>query len=262
MIPFNISELPKINYMERQRKKKKEKVCSDIICFDIETSSYFFDNRKHVYTYRDIENIYANIKDDRKRYEAINEKLSTLGKGGCCYLWQLGINDKRFYGRSLHEFKSCFDELCDYINKPFITFIHNAAFEYQWLRGVFGYENIEAFYTESRKPLYFRYKNCEFRCTYRLTNSSLAAWGKKIGLPKLESLDYGELYTPLSDLPDGALEYSERDIEIMYVGLKQYEKEYGNVWAIPYTQTGEVRRDLKALYKKNINYHHHMLLLT
>ena len=256
MIRFDLSKVPKINYIERQRKKKKEKVCGDIICFDIETSSYFFDKQNHVYTYTDIEKMFANIKDEREKYEAINEKLSTLEKGGCCYLWQLGINNSRFYGRNLHEFKSCFDSLCDFIEKPFITFIHNAAFEFQWLRGIFDFDEIEAFYTESRKPLYFKYKNCEFRCTYRLTNSSLAAWGKKIGLEKLDTLDYHELYTPLSDLPDGALDYSERDIEIMYVGLQQYVKEYGNIWNIPYTQTGEVRRDLKAIYKKNINYHH------
>ena len=255
MVPYALNEIPAISYFERQKKKKKEKVCRNIICFDIETSSYFYDKYKHVYTYRDIEQEYSHLQDERERYEAINERIAGLNKGGCCYLWQLGIDDKRFYGRNLHEFKSCFDGLCDHIDTPFIIFVHNLAFEYEWLRGVLGDKNIEAFYTESRKPLYFRYKNAEFRCTYRLTNSSLAAWGKKIGLPKLDSLDYGELYTPLSELPEGALEYSERDIEIMYVGLKQFVAEYGNVFNIPYTQTGQVRRDIKAIYRTNFNYH-------
>lgn len=255
MIPYDLTEVPEIQYFERQRNRKKEKVCSNIICFDIETSSYFYDRYKHIYTYRDIENDYSFITDPREKYEQISDTLSKMNKGGCCYLWQLGIDDKRFYGRSLHEFKSIFYGLCDHIGTPFIIFVHNLAFEYEWLRGIFGDNNIEAFYTESRKPLYFRYKNAEFRCTYRLTNSSLAAWGKKVGLPKLDSLDYGELYTPISKLPEGALKYSERDIEIMYVGLKQFVDEYGNVWNIPYTQTGQVRRDIKAMYRKNLNYH-------
>ena len=256
MTPYNYADVPQITYIERTRKKKKEKVCSNIICFDIETSSYFYDGRKKVYTYRDIENMYSSVTDPAERYNKINEKMGQLKKGACCYLWQLGIDDKRFYGRSLAEFKSIFVALISHIEAPLIVYVHNLAYEYEWLRGIFGDDNIDAFFTESRKPLYFKYQNAEFRCTYRLTNSSLSAWGKKLGLDKLDTLDYGELYTPLSKLPQGALDYSERDIEIMYHGIKQYAAEYGNIWNIPYTQTGQVRRDIKALYKKNYNYHY------
>lgn len=239
-------------------KKHPEKLLDDIICFDIETSSYFIDGAGQVLTWPDVRKHFQRINEKRKRYDAIADFMKNCKKGNICYLWQFGFNDQRFYGRTLEEFKRFFDFLAgSFIPSEvrFLCFIHNAAYEYQYLRGVFGDDQIEAFYTEPRKPLYFRYRNCEFRCTYRLTNSSLAQWGKKIGLAKLDSLDYHTLYTPKSELPAGALEYSERDIEIMYHGLREYVAEYSNIWSIPYTQTGRARKEVKALYRDNINHH-------
>lgn len=245
--------------LEKHRKGKKESyyVCDNIFCFDIETSSYFIDDLGSVYTYKDIAEgaLFARIKDKREKYNAIQEYLSKFKKGACCYIWQFSFDEKRYYGRTLEEFKQFFDMLCDCIEMPFVTSVHNLSYEYQFLRGVFGDNNIDGFYTEARKPLTFRYKNSEWRCTYRLTNSSLAQWGHKIGIEKLDTLDYLELYTPKSELPHDALEYAERDIEIMYKGLQEYVKEYGNIWNIPLTQTGRPRRDIKKLYHNDINHH-------
>ena len=253
MIPWDLHAVPEFRY-HWKGKKNPVKVCDNVFCFDIETSSYLIQEDGQVVTYRTIEKR-CRIKDSRERYHAINDRVATMKKGCCCYLWQFGIDDIRMYGRDLWEFKHFFDQLCAMIETPFILYVHNLSYEYQFLRGIFGDDNIEAFYTEARKPLYIKYKNAEFRCTYRLTNSSLAMWGKKLNLPKLDTLDYGELYTPYSKLPQGALEYSERDIEIMHVGLLKYIAEYGNVWNIPYTQTGRVRGDIKSLYHDNWNYH-------
>ena len=254
MIPYDAAELPKFKYRYKG-KKRQEKVCEDIFCFDIETCSYFYDKYGHIYTYSDFEQAFSFIEDPKARTEKISEKIAGYGKGSCCYIWQLGINEKRFYGRTLEEFKSIFDDLCGRIQHPFVVLIHNISYEYQYLRGIFGDDNIEAFYTEARKPLYFKYLNAEFRCTYRLTNSSLAQWGKKIGLKKLDTLDYGKIYTPYSEIEPEALAYCERDIEIMYEGMKPYLEEYGNIWNVPLTQTGRVRREIKQIYQKNWNYH-------
>lgn len=241
-------------------KKKPIEVCDNIFCFDIEVSSYFIDAANKVLTYKEIEanSTFKKIKDKRERYNAIQDYITRLTKGSVCYIWQFSIDDKRVFGRSLDEFKTFLDIICDAVDMPFICLIHNASYEYQFCRGLFGDNNIEAFYTEARKPLYFKYRNCEFRCTYRLTNSSLAQWGDKIHLEKLDTLDYMELYTPTSELPEKALEYAERDIEIMYKGIQEYITEYGNIWNVPYTQTGRVRKERKAIYHNNYNYHRKM----
>lgn len=237
-----------------QGKKDPHKVCDDVFCFDIETSSYLIDG-DHIYTYPEIEAKFAHIKNKRERYETTLKFCQNCQKGNVCYLWQFGINDVRMYGRTLDEFKCFFDALLEAIGMPIVCFIHNASYEHHYLRGLFGDNTIDAFYTEPRKPLTFRYKECEFRCTYRLTNSSLANWGKNIGLKKLDTLDYHTLYTPASELPADALQYAERDIEIMYHGLLKYIEEYGSVWNIPLTQTGRPRRDIKRIYQRNMNHH-------
>lgn len=254
MTPYNAAELPKFKYRYKG-KKRQEKVCEDIFCFDIETCSYFYDKYGNVHPYSDFEMAFSHIEDPKERMEKISDSISHHGKGSCCYIWQLGINEKRFYGRTLEEFKEIFDDLCERVSHPFIVLIHNISYEYQYLRGIFGDENIEAFYTEARKPLYLKYRNAEFRCTYRLTNSSLKQWGKKIGLEKLDTLDYGKICTPLTPLDDQELAYCERDIEIMYQGIKPYLDEYGSIWNVPLTQTGRVRREIKQIFHNNYNYH-------
>ena len=246
-------------HLQKHRKGKKNPVwvCDDIMCFDIETSSYFIDDHDKVITYQELEALpkFKAIKDKRERYNALQDTILHLRKGCVCYIWQFGFNDKRYYGRTLEEFKTFLDMLQDTIDMPFIIYIHNSSYEYQWLRGVLGDKEMECFFTEPRKPLNFVYKNIEFRCTYRLTNSSLAQWGHKIGLEKLDTLDYQQLYTPKSEIPEEALQYAERDIEIMYKGLQEYVAEYGNVWNIPLTQTGRPRRDIKQIYHDDINHH-------
>lgn len=255
MIPYDPAALPKFTYHTKGR-KEKVKVCDNIVCFDIETSSYFYDDSGHVRTYRGIEKSYKNVPDPKERYKKINDLITYLHKGNVCYIWQLGVDDVRFYGRTLQEFKEAFTDLCQRIDTPFICWVHNLAYEYQTLRGVFGDDNIEAFYTEARKPLYVKWRNAEFRCSYRLTNSSLEQWGHKLGIEKLDTLDYGKLYTPKSEIPQEALAYAERDIEIMEVGIRQYVTFYGNLWKIPLTQTGQVRGEIKSIYHDDYNYHH------
>ena len=254
MIFYKEFQYPKKWKYHIKGKKNPEKVCDNVFCFDIETSSYLIDNGR-VYTYPEIEKKFSRIKDKRNRYERTLEFCQNCQKGNVCYLWQFSVDDVVMYGRTLESFGDFFKELKEKIGMKFIVFIHNASYEYHYLRGLFGDENIDAFYTEPRKPLSFRVDTCEFRCTYRLTNSSLAQWGHKIGLEKLDTLDYHTLYTPLSELPADALNYAERDVQIMYRGLKDYIEEYGNVWNIPLTQTGRPRRDIKRLYQRNINHH-------
>lgn len=251
----DISLLPTFTYYMKG-KKNPTPHCTNIFCFDIETSSYLIRD-ENIYTWPDVVKMFSGIKNKRERYEKTLDFCQQSKKGNVAYLWQFGIDDMRIYGRNLDEFKAFLDRIAPiYGEVPAIIYVHNLSYEYQYLRGLFGDENIEAFFTDPRKPLYFTYKQWEFRCTYRLTNSSLAQWGKKIGIKKLDTLDYNKLYTPLSELPADALSYAERDIEIMYKGLLEYCKEYGNVWNIPYTQTGRARREVKKLYHNDINHHY------
>ena len=114
------------------------------------------------------------------------------------------------------------------------------------------------------KPISARcieYPNIEFRCTLALENRSLENWGKAVGLPKLVGyLDYNQMRTPLYPIeehPD-EMAYAQRDLEVMYLGLKQELKYYNSVWNLPMTSTGKVRQEAKKIllplpgYKKEV----------
>ena len=227
----------------RTRKKKTPEVCDNIISFDIETTSGFY-NKK---TGR-VESFDASKNPEY--YEAL-EKVST------CYIWQASIDTDVYIGRDLSSFVAFLDAIesvCP--NALKYIYIHNFGFEFQFLRNVIAFESV--FAREVRKPLIARYKNFEFRCSYMLTNMSLDAWAKNYNLPvtkKVGQLDYTKMRTPLTMLNAYELEYCIDDVRVMYYGLKRYRDEYGHIYNIPYTQTGEVRRDVRGLFHDDKKYH-------
>lgn len=174
-----------------------------------------------------------------------------------CYIWQFGINDTVLYGRNLDEFKLLLDELTDIVEEPTI-WVHNLSYEMQFLLNIFDVET--TFARQSHKPMYITGNGIKFRCSYFLTRLSLDAWAKQHGKCKklVGNLDYSVLRTPNTKLSQKELDYCENDILCMYYGLCEYLKKYGNIENIPLTQTGEVRRVVKNMYKRNQNYHNKM----
>lgn len=222
---------------------KKKKLCDNIICFDIETCNYFLRGNT-VYSINDICRICGN---DVKKIDDFFDKSQP---GSVCYIWQFCIDGTCIYGRYLKELP----ELLKYINDKVDgheahIWVHNLSFEYSFIQEYLKFEGI--FFTDARKPLYAKYKNLYFRCSYRLTNISLAKWGSNLGIAKKTGqLDYHALFTPLTPLSETELEYCEYDVIIMYFGIKQYREMYKHISYIPLTQTGIVRRDIKAENQK------------
>lgn len=58
-------------------------------------------------------------------------------------------------------------------------------------------------------------------------------------------LDYTILRTPLTKITEKELAYCFHDVLVMYYGLLQYKEKYNHVIDIPYTQTGEVRMEVR-----------------
>ena len=76
---------------------------------------------------------------------------------------------------------------------------------------------------------------------------SLATWAeqRKLSVQKLVGdLDYTILRTPKTALTDKELAYCFNDVLVMYFGLLQYKEKYGHMIDIPFTQTGEVRKEV------------------
>lgn len=218
---------------------KKKKLCDNIICFDIETCNYFVRNN----TAYSINDILSLCNNDIKRIDDFFDKSSA---GSVPYIWQFCIDGRNVYGRELPDML----KLLKYIIKKTKGYqahiwVHNLSFEYSFIQELIKFDTV--FFTEARKPLYAKYKNVTFRCSYRLTSLSLAKWGEKLKIPKkVGQLDYHDMFSPKTELDEKALEYCEYDVIIMYFGiLKQYLPLYKHIAYIPLTQTGMPRKELK-----------------
>lgn len=218
---------------------KKKKLCDNIICFDIETCNYFVRGNT-AYSINDIMRISNN---DIKRIEKFFDASQA---GAVPYIWQFCIDGRCVYGRELPDIL----HILKYIHKKTEGYqvhiwIHNISFEYAFLQEIIKFDSV--FFTEARKPLYAKYKNITFRCSYRLTSLSLAKWGEKLKIQKKTGqLDYHAMFSPKTELNETQLEYCEYDVIIMYFGiLKQYLPLYHHIAYIPFTQTGMPRKELK-----------------
>lgn len=231
---YNIRDSPlsEIDFQTYYFKKKNRAdiVNDDIMCFDIETSSGFL--------HKDSDTLEPYLGKSKKYYEDCK-------KYAICYVWQFSINDNVFWGRTLEDFKDFLQELEYYEPHKKIVYIHNFSFEFQFLINVLQFDYV--FARQARKPLFAEWNTYQFRCSYFLTNMSLATWAeqRKLSVQKLVGdLDYTILRTPKTVLTDKELAYCFNDVLVMYFGLLQYKEKYGHIIDIPFTQTGEVRKEV------------------
>ena len=230
-------------YRKVRKGKKTLFECSNIFTFDIETTSYWLIAGKIT--------AYKPVYTDKQYNDA--------EKGSLCYIWQFSIEDKVYYGRFIEDFPKLLDYINSILDKDCLRYIyvHNLAFEMQTLRNVIEIESV--FARTARKPMYFTANKFEFRCSYMLTMLSLETWGKKIGInKKVGQLDYNVLRTPLTPLTEKELEYCELDCLVVYEGIKKFVEKYKSITNIPLTQTGEVRRVVKKLLRKDYAHHRQM----
>lgn len=256
MIEF--SQLKNVKW-DVYRVSNKHKEINNIMCFDIEVSSFFRNAKGEILSQNDILKRFRKLPKN-ERYNVLSNYFSDCEKGSICYIWQFGIEQngtfKVYYGRYLQQFKLLLDALNETLSHRAYIYIHNSSYEMQFLRNIFDLENeCETFFTDAREPLYFRYGNIEFRCSYRLTNLSLKAWGEQTEETKKSTMDYGIIRTPKTKLNKKILDYAEKDILVMWDGLRKYREQYNYIGNIPYTQTGKPRREIKQLFHNDKNYH-------
>lgn len=214
-----------------KKRNRADVVNDDIMCFDIETSSAFLHKDGKVlepYTGKSQE-YYRNCE-----------------KFALCYIWQFSINENVFYGRTLEDFADFLHELEYYEPHKKFIYVHNLAYEFAFLINVLKFDYV--FARDKRKPIFADCGTYQFRCSYFLTRMSLDTWAHERHLPiqkLVGNLDYTALRTPKTPLTPDELAYCFHDVLVMFYGLKEYKEKYSHVIDIPYTQTGEVRREVQ-----------------
>ena len=236
------AELTKYGYIEHKKRARKPSPASrdiiNILCaFDIETTT-----------------LELPIVDDR-----------TQNAHAFMYIWQFQFNDITIVGRTWEEAEQLFISLSDACKRYrkekrlddlpiIIIWVHNLAYEFQFLSGIYAFQNDECFFRDIRKPIYCKMFNClEFRCSYIQTNMSLSHLTKQLGVKaKLsgQKYDYSKIRFPWTPLTDYELEYCATDVQSLVECMRiKMENDGDNLQTIPLTSTGYVRRDCKQALK-------------
>lgn len=226
-------------------KGKRKKFDNTIYSFDIETTSFIILNGKQFETKE-----YLNFTKEER------EKCIFMS---VMYIWSFSINDEVYYGRTWNDLKAFMSriEYWGTHEKKFV-FVHNLAFEFQFLRNAFKFKNV--FARKSRKPIKFELDedlNFEFRCSYMMTNSSLEKLPDIYGLSikKLKgNLDYNIIRNSKTKLSKKEMEYCEHDCLVIYYYILKELETYETVKNIPLTSTGHVRRELKEEVRTDFDY--------
>ena len=234
-------ETPKYDIIENHKKREKN-YCNNIFVLDTESSSYYL------------------IKN--KGYEPFDKSKSPdwyaencVGHLGFVYIWMLSVEDTVYYGRDLLELPMFLGLLHKDIGCNFIVYIHNLAYDYEFLRNVLRLSNV--FARENGKPLsaYCSEYDVTFRDSLALVQMSLSKLGEAFGLENVKKcgdLDYTVARTPNTPLTEEELGYCEGDCLTLWEYLRKYELEkWKTVKKIPVTQTSKVRLLLKDEIYKN-----------
>lgn len=244
---YKLDEIPQqelidtLTIVKRQkgRKKKKENLLLDIVtAFDIETTKVMITNSDgfgHPYSFMYIWQFQLGSK-----YTIIGrtwDEFTELQK----WLWQISDGVKNRLKLSSHPVFCCY--------------IHNLAYEWQYLQGVYDFQNEDIFFRDVRKPIYCKLNNIlELRCSYLHSNMSLSKFGDAVGAttPKLDGrlFDYSKIRYPWTTLSAYELHYCVNDVRTLEESLRlEMERDGDTLLTIPLTATGYIRRELKAALK-------------
>lgn len=228
---------------EKDIKGKRRKVDNTIYTFDIETTSYIILDGKQ---YQATEYLKFNEKD-RERCEYRT----------CMYIWMLGINDVVYYGRYWDELKLFLLEIEKNVPERKIIFVHNLAFEFQFLKSIFHFQEVTARKSHKVMTALMRDYNIMFKCSYLMSNCALKFLPDLFKLPvkkMVGDLDYSLIRHNETELTEKELGYCEHDCLVVYHYILFELSTYERVDKIPTTATGHVRRELMQLTLNDLGY--------
>lgn len=177
------------------------------------------------------------------------------------YIWMLGINGCVITGRTWEAFFTVYDAIILYgvsLKTRLAVYVHNLDFEFGFICRRFQWEKV--FAIDSRKPIYaLTDAGVEFRCSYKLSGTSLEIVGKNLQKYKCEKkvgqLDYTLKRHSRTPLSPEEFDYCIYDIYVLMAYIAEKIETDGDITKIPLTNTGYVRRFCRraCLYAGNPN---------
>lgn len=172
------------------------------------------------------------------------------------YIWQFQIDELvTVIGRTWDEYREFIRGLSEHAQADIVVYIHNASYEWQFLKTVFDFRPEDVFAMDTRKVLRFKSGRIEYRCSYLQSNMSLAKFTETFNVKhkKLPDYDYDDIRYPWSPLTEDELAYCVNDVRGLVEAIKEEMRRDGdNLYTIPLTSTGYVRRDVKQSVKERM----------
>ena len=196
---------------------------------------------------------------------------------GFMYQWQFCICDIVVFGRTWEEYRIFLDRIRQQLELhetlKLVVYIHNLAFEFQFMK---EFINIDSMFSkDKRKPMKIISEGIEFRCSYFLSNMSLAKFCENSELcyhfKMFDEYDYRKIRTPRTILTETEEAYCYNDVR----GLNECIDtllECDTIATLPLTNTGYVRREYRTFMntkqnrinfvKTALNEHEYIMLRT
>lgn len=186
--------------------------------------------------------------EDTSFYDQDGNKISTM------YVWQVGVNNIVYMGRTWKEFHELIDVMKEFTDRHnrIIIYVHFLDHEFAFIRKQFKWSTV--FSRKTRSPIYaITTDGIEFRDSYILTGKSLAKSAEDIrtykGMKKqVGDLDYTKMRGTKTPLTKKEIGYCMKDVQILNTIIaEKIDDEKGNIGRIPLTNTGYVRRYVRSL---------------
>lgn len=177
-------------------------------------------------------------------------------------IWSGQFYDGKTYTqlRSLKEvirqFEIISDENKDQAYKV-ACFVHNLSYEFQFIKDFFHFDKILA--TSERKIISAETDQIVFRCSYFLSNMSLAKFMQAENVPEeyqKTEMDYDVQRFPWTEITPEEYTYCKNDVVGLHLALENAisHESRANINYLPLTSTGYVRRDCRnAVNSKKTN---------
>lgn len=177
------------------------------------------------------------------------EKIEHDNKRALMYVWGFSVNGTCIIGRTWEQFIKLLNDISQRLGlndqKRIIIWCHNLSMEFQFMKDYFTWKKVFAIST--RKPIYALTDNgIEFRCSYILSNLSLANVGKSLKKYKVSKLvgdlDYEKIRHSETPLTNKEINYLINDNLVLAAYIKEQIEDAGNsIIRLPLTSTGYCR---------------------
>lgn len=179
------------------------------------------------------------------------------------YIWQFCIGDVDgrqrdvYVGRTWGDWLDMLAFIADKFKlnpkRKLVCYIHNAAFEFQFIRSILSISKM--FAVKKRVPIKFIGNGCfEFRCSYKLTNMSLVKFceAENVQHGKRSGFNYLEERYPDTVLSDSDLLYAIDDVLGLHEAIcHKLKMDKDTLATVPLTSTGYVRREARERVRAN-----------